>query len=224
MIRTPQLLRFLSDTPLRRRIVRRQVGPEDLAHISPYLTEHVNRFGEFSTHKLGIHPAAYGPKADLAGEPAPTGPARPGAMPPSFPDAAIDDPALPELPAEPAAAQADEMDADPVNRELSIARKAIGWWHRQGWIECDPTIGMDRRRTGRRGAVASSAMTHDAPRTTPRPRCCLPGPAMPPSAPWSGTPARHRLGRPACGRTRPRSTPPHVNPGGSGLQDHPVPH
>ncbi|MBW3363407.1 hypothetical protein ACFCXC_20560 [Streptomyces microflavus] len=61
MIRTLQLLRFLSDTPLRRRIVRRQVGPEDLAHISPYLTEHVNRFGEFSTHKLGIHPAAYGP-------------------------------------------------------------------------------------------------------------------------------------------------------------------
>ncbi|AGK81911.1 hypothetical protein YUYDRAFT_07300 [Streptomyces sp. ScaeMP-e48] len=84
VIRTLQLRRFLSDTPLRRRIVRRQVGPEDLAHISPYLTEHINRFGEFSTHKLGIHPAAYGPKADLAGEPAPTGPARPGPMPPSF--------------------------------------------------------------------------------------------------------------------------------------------
>ncbi|MEV6858886.1 hypothetical protein AB0N79_31380 [Streptomyces microflavus] len=66
MIRTLQMLRFLSDTPLRRRIVRRQVGPKDLAHISPYLTEHINRFGEFSTHKLGIHPAAYGPKADLA--------------------------------------------------------------------------------------------------------------------------------------------------------------
>ncbi|MGW3933786.1 hypothetical protein ACWECC_37870 [Streptomyces microflavus] len=126
MIRTLQLLRLLSDTPLRRRIVRRQVGPEDLAHISPYLTEHINRFGEFSTHKLGIHPVAYGPKADLADETAPTGPARRGAMPPVFPDAAIDDPALPELLAESAATQADETDADPVNRELSIARKAIG--------------------------------------------------------------------------------------------------
>ncbi|MET8379390.1 hypothetical protein [Streptomyces microflavus] len=126
MIRTLQLLRLLSDTPLRRRIVRRQVGPEDLAHISPYLTEHINRFGEFSTHKLGIHPVAYGPKADLADETVSSGPARRGAMPPVFPDAAIDDPALPELLAESAATQADETDADPVNRELSIARKAIG--------------------------------------------------------------------------------------------------
>ncbi|MFF3404546.1 hypothetical protein ACFYW6_40050 [Streptomyces sp. NPDC002659] len=37
------------------------------------------------------------------------------------------------------------VDADTVNRELSIARKAIGWWQRQGWIECDPTIGIERR-------------------------------------------------------------------------------
>jgi integrase/recombinase XerD len=37
------------------------------------------------------------------------------------------------------------MDADTVNRELSIARKAIGWWQRQGWIESDPTIGIERR-------------------------------------------------------------------------------
>src|SRR5690348_8747460 len=68
----------------------------------------------------------------LAGEPAPTGPARRGAKPPVFPVAAIDDPALPEVLAELAAARADEMDADTVNRELSIARKAIGWWQRQG--------------------------------------------------------------------------------------------
>ncbi|MFG3026572.1 hypothetical protein ACGFZQ_50255 [Streptomyces sp. NPDC048254] len=81
----------------------------------------------------------------LAGEPPPTGPARRGAKPPVFPAAAIDDPALPQLLAEPAAARADEMDADTVNRELSIARKAIGWWQRQGWIECDPTIGSERR-------------------------------------------------------------------------------
>ncbi|WP_244943448.1 hypothetical protein [Streptomyces inhibens] len=81
----------------------------------------------------------------LAGEPPPTGPARRGAKPPVFPVAAIDDPALPEVLAELAAARADEMDADTVNRELSIARKAIGWWQRQGWIECDPTIGIERR-------------------------------------------------------------------------------
>ncbi|MER6549479.1 hypothetical protein [Streptomyces sp. NPDC001250] len=47
--------------------------------------------------------------------------------------------------AELAAARADKMDADTVNRELSIARKAIGWWQRQGWIEGDPTIGIERR-------------------------------------------------------------------------------
>ncbi|MEU0744437.1 hypothetical protein [Streptomyces sp. NPDC006134] len=52
---------------------------------------------------------------------------------------------LPEVLAELAAARADEMDADTVNRELSIARKAIGWWQRQGRIACDPTIGIEWR-------------------------------------------------------------------------------
>ncbi|MGV9273500.1 hypothetical protein [Streptomyces griseosporeus] len=55
----------------------------------------------------------------LAGEAAPTKPARRGAKPPVFPVSAIDDPALPEVLA---AARGDEMDADTVNRELSIAR------------------------------------------------------------------------------------------------------
>ncbi|NGO07884.1 transposase [Streptomyces sp. HC44] len=32
-----------------------EIDPEDLAHISPYLTEHINRFGEYSTHER--HPA-----------------------------------------------------------------------------------------------------------------------------------------------------------------------
>ncbi|MGW0551353.1 hypothetical protein [Streptomyces altiplanensis] len=54
------------------------------------------------------------------------------------------DPALPEVLAELAAARADERDADTVNRELSIARKAIGWWQRQDWISCDPAIGIER--------------------------------------------------------------------------------
>ncbi|MFD0229486.1 Tn3 family transposase [Streptomyces hirsutus] len=43
----------------------REIDPEDLAHISPYLTEHINRFGEYSTHELGIQPDAYDPKLDV---------------------------------------------------------------------------------------------------------------------------------------------------------------
>ncbi|MEE1745254.1 Tn3 family transposase [Streptomyces sp. JV184] len=39
-----------------------EIDPEDLAHISPYLDEHINRFGEYSTHELGIQPDAYGPE------------------------------------------------------------------------------------------------------------------------------------------------------------------
>ncbi|MGW0785712.1 Tn3 family transposase [Streptomyces sp. NPDC002913] len=35
------------------------IEPEDQARISPYLTEHINRFGEYSTHELGIQPDAY---------------------------------------------------------------------------------------------------------------------------------------------------------------------
>ncbi|MFF9570430.1 Tn3 family transposase [Streptomyces sp. NPDC014685] len=41
------------------------IEPGDLAHISPYLTEHINRFGEYSTHELGIQPEAYDPKLDV---------------------------------------------------------------------------------------------------------------------------------------------------------------
>ncbi|MEW2624160.1 hypothetical protein [Streptomyces sp. NPDC048106] len=45
-----------------------------------------------------------------------TGPARRGAKPPAFPVTAIDDPALPEAPAEPAAARANKLDQrDPVD-------------------------------------------------------------------------------------------------------------
>ncbi|MGW1611825.1 Tn3 family transposase, partial [Streptomyces sp. NPDC002285] len=41
------------------------IEPEDLAHISPYLTEHINRFGEYSTHELGIQPETYETKLDV---------------------------------------------------------------------------------------------------------------------------------------------------------------
>lgn len=39
--------------------------PEDLARISPYLTERVNRFGEYSIHELGIQPEAYETKLNV---------------------------------------------------------------------------------------------------------------------------------------------------------------
>ncbi|WP_411143851.1 Tn3 family transposase [Streptomyces sp. x-80] len=42
-----------------------EIDPENLAHISPYLTEHIKRFGEYSTHELGIQPEAYDPKLDV---------------------------------------------------------------------------------------------------------------------------------------------------------------
>jgi TnpA family transposase len=42
-----------------------EIDPEALAHISPYLTEHIKRFGEYSTHELGIEPEAYDPKLDV---------------------------------------------------------------------------------------------------------------------------------------------------------------
>ncbi len=42
-----------------------EIAPEDLGHISPYLTEHIRRFGEYSTHELGIEPEAYDPKLDV---------------------------------------------------------------------------------------------------------------------------------------------------------------
>nr|WP_272918594.1 Tn3 family transposase [Streptomyces sp. HUCO-GS316] len=41
------------------------IEPEDLAHISPYLTEHIKRFVEYSTNGLGILPEAYDPKLDV---------------------------------------------------------------------------------------------------------------------------------------------------------------
>lgn len=64
----------------------------------------------------------------LAGQPAPTGPARRGAKPPVFPVAALDDPALPEALDELLAAQAEEMDADTVDPGIcpSPARRSAG--------------------------------------------------------------------------------------------------
>ena len=38
-----------------------KIEPEDLAEVSPYLTEKIMRFGEYSTHELDLPPEAYEP-------------------------------------------------------------------------------------------------------------------------------------------------------------------
>lgn len=43
----------------------RIVDPLDLAQIPPYLTEHIKRFGEYSTHELGITPDDYDAHLDV---------------------------------------------------------------------------------------------------------------------------------------------------------------
>jgi hypothetical protein len=42
-----------------------KVEPEDLAEVSPYLTEKVMRFGEYSTHELDLPTEAYEPHLDV---------------------------------------------------------------------------------------------------------------------------------------------------------------
>jgi hypothetical protein len=41
------------------------IDPLDLAQVSPYLTEHVNRFGVYSTHEIGIAPEDYDTRLDV---------------------------------------------------------------------------------------------------------------------------------------------------------------
>lgn len=41
------------------------IDPLDLARISPYLTEHVSRFGAYSTHETGITPEDYDIRLDV---------------------------------------------------------------------------------------------------------------------------------------------------------------
>ncbi len=41
------------------------IDPEDLAHSSPYLTERIRCFGEYSTHELGLVSEAYDQHLDV---------------------------------------------------------------------------------------------------------------------------------------------------------------
>lgn len=75
----------------------------------------------------------------------PTGRARRGATPPSVDLAVLDDPATPTRLVRAFAVRVAAVDADTVNRELSVLRAAVGWWRGQGWIHADPTVGLHRR-------------------------------------------------------------------------------
>lgn len=37
------------------------------------------------------------------------------------------------------------VDADTINRELSVMKAAIAWWRARGWLTRNPTIGIERR-------------------------------------------------------------------------------
>ncbi|MEU6036116.1 site-specific recombinase [Actinomadura sp. NPDC047616] len=107
----------------------------------------------------------------LAGEPAPTGPSRRSAKPPVFPVTAIDDPALPEVLAELAAARADEWTPTPSTGSCpSRARRSAGGSARAGSkaIRQSASSGGRHRRTAprlsRRNQIAALWRLDVAPR------------------------------------------------------------
>jgi integrase/recombinase XerD len=73
------------------------------------------------------------------------GRARRGATAPTNAFTIFEDPATPARLVEAFATRAATVDADTVNRELSVLRAAISWWHGQGWLQADPTAGLERR-------------------------------------------------------------------------------
>jgi integrase/recombinase XerD len=81
----------------------------------------------------------------LAGTQPPAGNARRGVVPPTIDLAVLDDPATPVRLVDALAARAKTVNAETVNRELSVLRAAIDWWRGQGWIHADPTVGLKRR-------------------------------------------------------------------------------
>ena len=100
----------------------------------------------------------------LAGLPTPLGRFRRGAEPPALALAVLDDPLLPARLAEFAAARADAVDSDTVQRELSILRKAIRWWRSQGWINADPTRCIEHRPASSLGAAGPPLSLHQVAR------------------------------------------------------------
>ncbi|HEY6798236.1 MAG TPA: site-specific integrase [Kineosporiaceae bacterium] len=81
----------------------------------------------------------------FAGEQPPAGSARRGAVPPPLSLASLDEPDTAVRVATAYRTRANAVDADTVNRELSVVRAAIGWWRAQSWLTTDPTSGLHRR-------------------------------------------------------------------------------
>ncbi|MGP4104859.1 tyrosine-type recombinase/integrase [Nonomuraea sp. KM90] len=79
------------------------------------------------------------------GQQPPLGRDRRGASPPAAAFAALDDPTAAEALAEAFARRARLVDADTVNRELSVMKAAIAWWRQRGWLASNPVIGIERR-------------------------------------------------------------------------------
>ncbi|WP_336217026.1 hypothetical protein [Nonomuraea sp. LPB2021202275-12-8] len=75
----------------------------------------------------------------------PLGKDRRGAKAPTLWFAALADPASAELLAGAFVERARLVDADTVNRELSIMKAAIGWWLRRGLLADNPIRGIERR-------------------------------------------------------------------------------
>jgi integrase len=67
------------------------------------------------------------------------------ADPPATSFAALADPGAASKLAAAFAVRAAAVDADTINRELSVFSAAVAWWRRQGWLETSPVLGIERR-------------------------------------------------------------------------------
>jgi integrase len=78
----------------------------------------------------------------LVGLIAPVGKSRRGAVPPVVTLASLDAKGAAFRLATAITERGGMTDARTVSRELSALRSAVGWWHDQGWIDSDPTVGL----------------------------------------------------------------------------------
>ncbi|MFI9561639.1 tyrosine-type recombinase/integrase [Nonomuraea endophytica] len=79
------------------------------------------------------------------GQQPPLGKDRRGAPAPATRFATLADPATVDLIAAAFVQRAHLVDADTVNRELSIMKAATGWWRNRGWLATNPIAGIERR-------------------------------------------------------------------------------
>jgi integrase/recombinase XerD len=92
------------------------------------------------------------------GEQAPLGTPRRIAVAPALKLAVLDRPDAPEVLATAFTHRAELVDADTLNRELSVLGAAIKWWRGRGWIATNPIAGIGRRPAP---PDRTKALTHD---------------------------------------------------------------